>query len=64
MGRIKTRAMKRITHDLIQNYFDKFTENFQENKKIVEQYTDVTSKKLRNIITGYVTRLVKSKDRI
>lgn len=64
MGRIKTKQIKRITNQLVKEYFDKFTENFEKNKKIVEQYTDSSSKKLRNIITGYVTRLVRSKERI
>ena len=62
MGRIKTRAIKRISEDLVNNYFDEFSEKFDENKEIVEKYADIPSKKLRNIITGYVTRLVKSKE--
>ncbi|MEM2139317.1 MAG: 30S ribosomal protein S17e [Candidatus Woesearchaeota archaeon] len=64
MGRIKTRIMKRVSNELIENHLDKFTDNFEENKKIVEKYSDSSSKKLRNIITGYVTRLVKSKERL
>lgn len=64
MGRIKTKAVKRITEELVNNYFDEFTEDFDENKKVVEKYVDVPSTKLRNIITGYVTRLVKSRENI
>ena len=62
MGRIKTRAVKRISEELVKDYFDEFTETFDDNKEIVEKYADIPSKKLRNIITGYVTRLVKSKE--
>ena len=61
MGRIKTKAVKRITNELVENHFDEFSEEFDANKEIVEKYTDIPSKKLRNIITGYVTRLVKTK---
>ena len=62
MGRIKTKAVKRITEELVENHFDEFTEDFDKNKAVVEQYTDIPSKKLRNIITGYVTRRVKSRE--
>jgi small subunit ribosomal protein S17e len=62
MGRIKTKAVKRITQDLIEGYFEEFSEDFDQNKVIVEKYADVPSKKLRNIITGYVTRQVRSRD--
>ena len=62
MGRIKTKAVKRITNELVDSYFDEFSEDFDANKEIVEKYVDIPSKKLRNIITGYVTRLVKSRE--
>jgi len=61
MGRIKTKAIKRITEDLVSLYGDEFTDNFEENKIVVEKYADILSKKLRNIITGYVTRRVKTR---
>ena len=64
MGRIKTKAVKRITEDLVSSHGEEFTEDFDENKKIVEKYIDVPSTKLRNIIAGYVTRLVKSREDI
>ena len=35
---------------------EKFTEDFDHNKRMVQQLTDVDSKKLRNWIAGYVTR--------
>ena len=38
---------------------DKFTDDYYVNKEIVNQLISTPSKKLRNIITGYVTRLVK-----
>ena len=59
MGRIKTQLIKRATHELLNAYGDKFTEDFNQNKKLVSQYLSVSSKKLRNIIAGYATRLIK-----
>ncbi|MBW2993661.1 30S ribosomal protein S17e [Candidatus Woesearchaeota archaeon] len=59
MGRIKTMMIKRITNNLVAEHRDDFKKTFEENKQIVEQFADIPSKKLRNIIAGYVTRLMK-----
>jgi small subunit ribosomal protein S17e len=61
MGRIKTKLTKRVSQELIDTNSDKCKDNFEDNKKVVSSLTDVRSKKLRNIIAGYVTRLVKNK---
>ncbi|MBN2367839.1 30S ribosomal protein S17e [Candidatus Woesearchaeota archaeon] len=62
MGRIKTMAIKRVSENLVRDYYDEFSEKFEDNKEVVEKHADIPSKKLRNIITGYVTRLVKSRE--
>ncbi|MBW2984273.1 30S ribosomal protein S17e [Candidatus Woesearchaeota archaeon] len=59
MGRIKTLQIKRITGRLMGLHRNEFTEDFEENKQIVNRLLSVQSKKLRNIIAGYVTRLMK-----
>ena len=61
MGRIKTRLVKSITHSLLEEYGDSFSTNYEENKTKVSEYVNVKSKKLRNIIAGYVTRIIKAK---
>ena len=58
MGRIKTTLVKRASNKILKENPDKFKKDFDSNKKIVEQYLDIPSKKLRNVIAGYVTRLV------
>lgn len=62
MGRIKTTLIKRITNKLISEHREEFKKDFQENKKVVESLVDVKSKKLRNTIAGYATRLMKEED--
>ena len=62
MGRIKTMLIKRITSNLVKEHGQDFKQSFDENKKLVTKYADIPSKKLRNVIAGYVTRLVKTKD--
>lgn len=60
MGRIKTQLVKRITHQLMEKHEDLFSNDFAKNKKSVEELLDVSSKKIRNIIAGYLTRLKKA----
>lgn len=63
MGRIKTTNVKRSAFKLFKADSDKFKTDFQSNKKSVNELAEVRSKKLRNFIAGYVTRLKKlSKD--
>ena len=59
MGRVKTIQVKRNTKKLVELYGDKFKNDFDSNKKIVGLYAEIRSKKLRNVIAGYVTRLTK-----
>jgi small subunit ribosomal protein S17e len=56
MGRIKTMLIKRVTNELVKEHHSEFKKNFEENKKIVERFAEIPSKKLRNTIAGYVTR--------
>lgn len=59
MGKVRTSLVKRTARKLIQLYPNEFTEDFEHNKEVVKKYVKVDSKKLRNQIAGYVTRLVK-----
>jgi small subunit ribosomal protein S17e len=60
MGRIKTRLLKAVTKDIMEKHSDKLDTEFEQNKKVVQEHTDVSSKKLRNVIAGYATRLKKT----
>ena len=59
MGRIKTAFIKRISHQLIQKFKEKFSDNFEENKRIVNELINYPSKKVKNQIAGYITRKIK-----
>jgi len=41
---------------------DKFCKDFDKNKGIVDKYTEIPCKKLRNIVAGYMTRLKRQED--
>jgi small subunit ribosomal protein S17e len=60
MGRIKTAQIKRITRELIDRYKKDFKTDFENNKKLVSSRTDIQSKKTRNVIAGYVTRIIRA----
>lgn len=57
MGRIKTKLVKALTEDIYKKYKDRFTTNFTENKEILKGLSEGISKKLRNIVAGYLTRM-------
>lgn len=59
MGRIKTTLVKRVVRKLLAGHGKEFKKDFEQNKKIVEKFADIPSKKLRNNIAGYMTRLKK-----
>jgi len=58
LGNVRPEHVKRIAKELVQRFPDRFTTNFNDNKKLVEEFTNLSSTKLRNRIAGYVTRLV------
>lgn len=61
MGRIKTKLVKRAGRELIKEHPAEFKKSFDDNKKSVNRFADVQSKKIRNVIAGYVTRNAKIK---
>ena len=63
MGNIRTSHVKRLSKELIETHEGKFTTDFDENKKLVEEFSSVSTKHLRNKIAGYVTRLVRNESR-
>lgn len=59
MGKIRPTYIKRIAEDLVKKFPDKFTADFEHNKKTVGELADVFTVKMRNRIAGYVTRYMK-----
>ena len=56
MGRIKTTLIKRAATEIVERHSDKLKNEYEENKKVVDEVAVIRSKKLRNAIAGYVTR--------
>lgn len=54
MGTIKPTYIKSLAKQLLKEVPD-FTDDFDVNKKLVEENTNVESKGVRNRIAGYIT---------
>ncbi len=63
MGRIKSRFVKASGQKIYDKVKDEITEDFQKNKDIVAKYAQIPSKRLRNSVVGYVTRLNKQEQK-
>jgi len=55
MGRIKSTLVKRTAEKLVQQ--QEFCEDFDKNKKLLG--VTMPSKRIKNMIAGYIARLVK-----
>ncbi|MCW3135243.1 MAG: 30S ribosomal protein S17e [Methanophagales archaeon] len=60
MGTVKPTYIKKLAKQLLKEVSD-FTDDFDVNKKIVEEYTNIESKGIRNRIAGYITHKKKGK---
>ncbi|MCR6668723.1 MAG: 30S ribosomal protein S17e [archaeon YNP-WB-040] len=59
MGKVRTKVVKNLAAKLLEKYPDLFTTDFEKNKRLVEELTDLRFKHLRNRVAGYITHLVK-----
>ncbi|MGC8599788.1 MAG: 30S ribosomal protein S17e [Nitrososphaeria archaeon] len=50
--------IRKLAEELLEQHREKFTSNFEENKKVLNEIAEVKSKYLRNKIAGYITRIV------
>lgn len=58
LGKVRPEHVKKIARELLGLYPDKFSTDFQSNKKVIESLAQISSTKLRNRIAGYITRLL------
>mmetsp|Transcript_5035 Transcript_5035/g.4229 ORF Transcript_5035/g.4229 Transcript_5035/m.4229 type:complete len:145 (-) Transcript_5035:541-975(-) len=59
MGRVRTKTTKKAAKVLIEKYYNKLTNDFHFNKKILSEVALVPSKRMRNKIAGFATHLMK-----
>jgi len=59
MGRIKSTYVKTSATKIYNKNREDFTDKFTENKAAVDKHAKIPSKKMKNSVVGYITRLVK-----
>ncbi len=59
MGRVRTKQVKRIGREIFEKYRDMITEDWELNKQRLRPLLFSPSKRLKNKIIGYVTKLAK-----
>jgi len=60
MGRIKSIAVKTLADELIRARAGSFTTDFLKNKQALNQIRPIKSKKVKNVLAGYITKKMKS----
>ena len=60
MGTVKPTYVKKLAKQLLKEVAE-CTDDFELNKKLVDKYTNVESKGVRNRIAGYITHKKKVK---
>jgi small subunit ribosomal protein S17e len=61
MGSVKPSYIKNFALELLDTYHDYFGSDFEQNKLMVSEYTDIKNKTIRNRIAGYITRVIRQK---
>ena len=62
MGRIKTTVIKRAGKKLVSQHRASFKKDFEGNKVILPKFIEVPSKKMKNVLAGYITRLMNNEE--
>lgn len=59
MGCVRSEQIKRLARELIEKYPDKFSADYEANKRALAEIAIIPSNKLRNQIAGYISHLRK-----
>ena len=62
MGRIKTKLIKAKTKEFLAKHGESFSKDFAQNKQELSKLADFQSKKMRNVIAGYLARKKKAEN--
>jgi small subunit ribosomal protein S17e len=64
MGRIRTDHVKIMSEKLLESHPDMFSSDFSKNKEAIDNLLNIESKKLRNVMAGYIAHLVNKKEKL
>jgi small subunit ribosomal protein S17e len=58
LGKVRPDQVKKAAREILTRYSDRFTTNFEENKRALGPLAHVYSPRMKNRIAGYITRLM------
>lgn len=54
-GRVRTKTVKKASRVIIEKYYGRLTQDFDTNKRVIEEVAVIQTKRLRNKIAGFTT---------
>lgn len=63
MGKVRPIFIKKASKEIVEKYPSIFSKSFEDNKLLLQKYTIIQSKLVRNRIAGYITHLMKNEKR-
>jgi small subunit ribosomal protein S17e len=61
MGSVKPSYIKNFAKDLLKAHESSFSPDFEQNKLIVSEFTDIKNKGIRNRVAGYIARVLRQR---
>jgi small subunit ribosomal protein S17e len=55
--------IRKLASEILEKYPDKFTADYETNKKLLAELADIPSKKLKNRIAGYISQMKRVEQR-
>ncbi|KUO39858.1 MAG: hypothetical protein APZ16_04780 [Candidatus Hadarchaeum yellowstonense] len=62
MGSVRSLYIKRAAREILEKYPGKFTKDFSENVRILDELIKTDSKTTRNRVAGYITKIMRRED--
>jgi len=59
VGSVRSERIKRVARELVEKYPDKFSTDYEANKKVLGEITIISSNTIRNQLAGYISHLKK-----
>ncbi|HEX7515235.1 MAG TPA: 30S ribosomal protein S17e [archaeon] len=59
IGSIRPTYIKSVSQELLRRHVETFSSDYEKNKLLVSEYTNIESKNIRNRVAGYITHRVE-----
>lgn len=59
MGRVRNKIVKKAAEQIVSKYYVRLQPDFYHNKLVTKDIAEIQSKRLRNQVAGFVTKLYK-----